>query len=182
MNVLSSTITQPNSDRPTSAVATSGRSTSRRSSASGATARAAAPARGWRTARRCCARPPAARTRPPALEALPRHDAVLDGEQPQQQHIDDQRFRERHDRPAVDGLRHRQAGDEADGVKKRAEKQQVGDDAVEKCEEFVPWQSLHFTDAMDYCWLLCGISTRARIIVLGGRSERPAPPPRSAER
>src|SRR5205807_167033 len=67
---------------------------------------------------------------PPALEALARHDTVLDREQSEQQHIDDE-ARDRRTRDArIDGLRDDQVSDEADGIKKADEKQRVSADPV----------------------------------------------------
>jgi hypothetical protein len=43
------------------------------------------------------------------LELLARHHAVLDGKDGHQQKVDDQRFRHRHHRSAVDGLWHDEA-------------------------------------------------------------------------
>lgn len=64
------------------------------------------------------------------LEALPRHPAVLNGEQREQREIDADRAERRGLGAGVDRLRHHQARDEADGIEKGAEKNQVGHDAV----------------------------------------------------
>ena len=69
--------------------------------------------------------------RPPALEGRPRHDAVLDGEQAEQQGVDHQCRDQRAFGAAVDGLGHRQIADEGDGVEEGHEEQRIDDDAVQ---------------------------------------------------
>jgi len=54
--------------------------------------------------------------RPPALEARPCHDAVLHGEEPEQQHIHRQREAHRPGRARIDRLGHEKAAHEADRV------------------------------------------------------------------
>jgi hypothetical protein len=54
--------------------------------------------------------------RPPALEGLPGHDAVLQGEHGQQHEIDDECFDRRSRQAVIDVLGHGEAGREADGV------------------------------------------------------------------
>ncbi len=73
--------------------------------------------------------------RPPLLEPWPRHRAVLHGKQRHQQEIDDERFRQRHGRTGVDGLRHDQTFDEADGIEKREKEHDIGCEPVEKCSD-----------------------------------------------
>ena len=73
--------------------------------------------------------------RPPALERRPRHDAVLDGKQPEKQGVDDQRRTERPGFAAVDGLGHRQIADEGDGVEERAEEDEIDQATVENSSD-----------------------------------------------
>jgi hypothetical protein len=60
---------------------------------------------------------------------------VLNREQRHQQDIDDQRLRHRRNRPAVDGLGHRHAGNEADGVKEGPEEYGVGQKPKQKSND-----------------------------------------------
>ena len=60
--------------------------------------------------------------RPPALERGPRHDAVLNGKQPEQQCVDDQCRNKRPGYAAVDGFGYRQIANEGDRVQDRAKK------------------------------------------------------------
>jgi hypothetical protein len=69
------------------------------------------------------------------LELSARHQAVLHGEQRQQQQVDDERFGCRRLRAGVDGLWHHQAGYEADGIKNCTEKREIGDQSVQKTNE-----------------------------------------------
>jgi len=56
---------------------------------------------------------------------------VLDGEDAEQQHVDDERREQSARFAAVDGLGRRQVADEGDGIEESAEKQQVDRSAVE---------------------------------------------------
>src|SRR6185503_14606894 len=70
---------------------------------------------------------------PPPLERRPRHDAVLNGEQPEQQGVDEKRRPEAARHPAVDGLRRRQIADEGDGVEEGGGEDQIDRRAVQSC-------------------------------------------------
>jgi hypothetical protein len=63
---------------------------------------------------------------------LARHDAVLHGEERQQQQIDEERFSQRPSRSGVDDLGHHQAFDKADGIEKGEEEDDISDEATEK--------------------------------------------------
>jgi hypothetical protein len=73
--------------------------------------------------------------RPPLLELLARHHAVLNGEDRHQHKVDDERLRQGRGRSAVDALRHDEARDKADGVEKSREEDGVGCQSVEKRDE-----------------------------------------------
>ena len=49
------------------------------------------------------------------------------------------RFHRRHGRAGVDGLRHHQAGYEADGVEKGDEEHEIGEDSVQKRDYSADW-------------------------------------------
>src|SRR6516165_6472849 len=74
-------------------------------------------------------------SRPPTLERLARHHAVLNREQRHQQDIDDQRLCHRRNRPAVDSLGYRHAGNEADGVEEGPEEYGVGQKSEQKSND-----------------------------------------------
>ena len=67
---------------------------------------------------------------PPGLEGRPRHQAVLDREDPEQDHIDDERLGKGDRRPGVDALGDEQVADEAYGVEKGDEEDRIGDCSV----------------------------------------------------
>jgi hypothetical protein len=54
--------------------------------------------------------------RPPLLELLARHPAVLNREDADREQVEGGRFHRRRDGPGVNGIRHRNARHEADGV------------------------------------------------------------------
>jgi hypothetical protein len=60
---------------------------------------------------------------------------VLNGEKREQRHVDDQRLGERNNRPAIDRLRHHQAGDEADRIKERDKEKGIGNESVNKGDD-----------------------------------------------
>ncbi len=68
--------------------------------------------------------------RPPCLELLARHHAVLYRENGHQEQIDAERFGGRHDGSGVDGLRHDDTRDEPDGVEESHEEYEVGCNSV----------------------------------------------------
>ena len=72
--------------------------------------------------------------RPPCLETWPGHDAVLNGENPQQKHIDEQRLPKPSSDTAVDGLGDIDVADKTDGVQKREKKDDIRYDAIHECE------------------------------------------------
>src|SRR6478735_1638686 len=73
--------------------------------------------------------------RPPFFEGWPRHHAVLDREQRQQNEVDDQRFRQRRYRTAVDRLRYWHVADKGDGIEEGNEEDGVSGNSVEQCDE-----------------------------------------------
>ncbi len=84
--------------------------------------------------------------RPPALEGRPRHDAVLHGEKTQQSEVHQQRGAQRHIARRIDGLRHPQVADEADGIEERGEEHGVARDAVDKDGKRFMSKSSNVTD------------------------------------
>ena len=70
--------------------------------------------------------------RPPSLELLARHDAVLQGEHRQQRQVDDDGCQGRRGDPGINGRWHDHAFDEADGVEKGGEKHRIGDQPVQE--------------------------------------------------
>src|SRR5262249_3576522 len=72
--------------------------------------------------------------RPPALEGLPRHHAVLHCKQRKKQAVNNERFTDWHDRSGIKRLWHSQTGYEADGPEERAKKDEVGGGSVDQCK------------------------------------------------
>jgi hypothetical protein len=72
---------------------------------------------------------------PPGFEAGPRHDAVLDGKEREQQRVHEERFGERHNSAVVDALRHAEIRNEADRAEHGEHGGAISGGAVEKrCE------------------------------------------------
>ena len=101
--------------------------------ASAATARTAAPAPGSRAAHRSSARPACGTNR--VHQCLKPGRAITlcwMAKMPSSSKSMSSAGIERSGIAAVDGFRHRQVADEGDGIKKSAQKQRIGDDAVQK--------------------------------------------------
>jgi protein-S-isoprenylcysteine O-methyltransferase Ste14 len=77
--------------------------------------------------------------RPPALEGRPGHDAVLNGEDAEQQDVDDDRRGDGARRAGIDRLGHEDVADEADGVEERQEEDDVGYEAIEHGDDAHFW-------------------------------------------
>ena len=60
------------------------------------------------------------------LEGRPRHDAVLHGEEAEEQRIDDQRLQERRGGARVDRFQHDDVTDESNGIEERPEEHRIG--------------------------------------------------------
>src|SRR5882757_10499334 len=73
--------------------------------------------------------------RPPALEALPRHHAVLYSEQPEQHGIDEYALDQRPRGARIDRLRNDQITDETDRIQYGYEKHGVGADSINDCNQ-----------------------------------------------
>src|SRR5712692_2917774 len=70
--------------------------------------------------------------RPPPLEPLPCHHAVLDGEKPQEERVDQKRREGELTTAGIDRLRNENVGDKTDCVKESQKEDEVRDDPVEK--------------------------------------------------
>src|SRR5262249_28650000 len=70
--------------------------------------------------------------RPPLFELLSCHHAVLNGEEGHQQHVDNERFRDRLDGSGVDALGNNEPGDKADRIQKRYEKKEITSNTVQE--------------------------------------------------
>src|SRR4029453_18529068 len=85
--------------------------------------------------------------RPHPLEARPRHDAVLHGEEREQPQVDEHRRAERPDRRRVEALRHHEIADEAGSIEEGGEEDGVRDDAVDERDDSShdPWSPFRNT-------------------------------------